>query len=360
MDATGSGKDTQALRGAANWIIVIGVMVGLWAPLLYRPSAVPVNMAPTQLGKAFEQQFPFRAAWRWQYNFARYWLLRALPIQVVKGEDGWLFYRGEAVDDGHVFDDFLGEVSPNEELVATWCETMAKRRAWLASRAIALASLVVPNKETVYPDKLPDQLGRKRGRSRLDSLMEKCGSELIDIRPALAAGRGPRDLYYPLGTHWTSFGAHIGYRATLRALPIDPIPRAAFQEKLRFDPDSWLLEFGGVIPDLSWELDPIESYPACREIEGRCQRILEPDGPKMLQHEPRGITVTNPDEKLPTAVIFHDSFQMWLAPLLAQHFRTAVFVPGAFQAAFVERYKPDVVIIETVERYLARVVEPEP
>lgn len=345
-------------RRAANWIIVLGLLVALWTPLLYALSAVPQFKLSTltQIGDAFEGQFPFRVSWRRQYNAVRYWLLRALPVQVVKGKDGWLFYRAEAVHDGHVFDDFLGEVSPSNELIKAWCESLQKRRSWLSGRGIASVFIVVPNKETVYADKLPDELILKRGRTSLDALSDACGDEFIDLRSSLAEARRSHNVYYPRGTHWTSHGAYVGYRAILKELNLEPMPITAFREVQLTIDDSWLMLFG-IHSEPSPELDPLEPHLACHKADGECRQVLYPNGPADFSTDPRGSIVVQPDLTLPTAVVFHDSFKLWLASYLGQHFRMTVFVPGPYQAAVVEQYKPDVVIIETVERYMPFKVE---
>jgi hypothetical protein len=62
------------------------------------------------------------------------------------------------------------------------------------------------------------------------------------------------------------------------------------------------------------------------------------------------------DRSLPRGVIFHDSFaERLLLPLLAEHFEVLAYAPSAsLDRAVVERFKPDVVIQQVVERKINR------
>jgi hypothetical protein len=64
------------------------------------------------------------------------------------------------------------------------------------------------------------------------------------------------------------------------------------------------------------------------------------------------------DESLPRAVFFHDSYGAHLAPYLSEHFERSVFAWQradfpVFDAALVERERPQIVIQQIVERKLA-------
>jgi hypothetical protein len=110
--------------------------------------------------------------------------------------------------------------------------------------------------------------------------------------------------------------------------------------------------------ELVSELRPSVDYPAICIVEGQRRRLLGVgtfDLCLATKSPGKAEIVSEVDgPRLPTAVIFHDSFMAALRPFLAQSFRRAVYVQGPFDAAVVAREKPDVVLDERVERYLDR------
>jgi hypothetical protein len=362
----------KSARSAAAWIVVFSFFAALWFPLFYAPGSLPIKEIATghltKAGDGFENAFPFRITARLQFNELRYALFRALPPQLLEGRDGWIFYRSEVVKDGEVLTDFLGRAQPTAATVSVWCDTLAKRRLWLNAHGATSLVVVVPNKETVYADMLPDDLVHKRGRTRLDALMGACGQEVVDLRAPLLKARDEHRVYYRSGTHWTSQGAYIGYEAILEALakagrPLTPIPRASFVLRPELNVDSWIPEKYRPPLESDDGLDPTRSYPACYRTKKGCVPLLFP-GWRIIPWttwsaaNPSRIASEQRDSRLPAAVVFHDSFvSFWLAQLLAQHFRRVVFAAGGFDQALIDSEHPDVVIGEAVERYLIRVVQ---
>jgi hypothetical protein len=140
-----------------------------------------------------------------------------------------------------------------------------------------------------------------------------------------------------------------------------PIPRSAFVRRPEPNVDSWLPPEYPRGAENDDGLDPIRSYPACHVGEKGCEPLLIPGWgfvPRAYWDAGRGRLVTEQERSdLPTAVVFHDSFAaLWLAPLLAQHFRRVVFAWEEFDRDLVEAEHPDVVISETVERYMPGLV----
>jgi hypothetical protein len=67
----------------------------------------------------------------------------------------------------------------------------------------------------------------------------------------------------------------------------------------------------------------------------------------------RSISIRSGGEGLPTLVMFRDSFGTALGDLLSRHFRKAVYVTSdLFDRDLIDRERPDVVIVEMVERAL--------
>jgi hypothetical protein len=65
----------------------------------------------------------------------------------------------------------------------------------------------------------------------------------------------------------------------------------------------------------------------------------------------------NRNQSLPSALIYHDSFMNGVLPFLEPHFRHMTSIPltstpGIWNIDWVDSVHPDIVIIESVERYI--------
>ena len=92
----------------------------------------------------------------------------------------------------------------------------------LRERNITLVVVIVPNKSTIYPDKMPSEIQKIGAQSELDllvDLLQKKGPPvLIDLRPALQEARQKKQIYYTTDTHWNPYGAFSAYRAIMNRL----------------------------------------------------------------------------------------------------------------------------------------------
>ncbi len=104
---------------------------------------------------------------------------RILPTVLI-GKDGWMDYTG----DGNI-DDFQNlKPFDNKEEIILRLKTLDQ---YLKSQGITLLIAVAPNKATIYPDKLPDQIKSLPTKSRLDWLITRLEHNnlpiIADLRP---------------------------------------------------------------------------------------------------------------------------------------------------------------------------------
>ena len=72
-----------------------------------------------------------------------------------------------------------------------------------------------------------------------------------------------------------------------------------------------------------------------------------------LAEDKQPFAMATGDRRLPRAVMFHDSFALNLAPLIAEKFQRIVFLSEyEFDLQVIDKERPDVVIQEMVERQL--------
>jgi hypothetical protein len=281
------------------------------------------------------------------------WGKKLLIGQVVRGNAGWLYLGWpEALVTWRNAD-----LCTDTDL-ATFKTTLEERRDWLLGQGIQFLFVVVPDKETIYPEFYPEGFEKLASKSRLDQLVSFLNREsdvhVLDLRGALLGTKGIGQLYYRTDTHWNDLGALVGTReialALATALPSISIPRL----------DDYEPEKSTYAGDLARMLSLSDIF---REDVFRLRRLVPISA--IVSREGLG---TNPQDGflfavdredasgLPRAVVVGDSFAEGLAQFASVCFGRAVFVYSptfeAFAAQLVAQEKPDVVVHLIVERNL--------
>jgi hypothetical protein len=244
----------------------------------------------------------------------------------------------------------------SEKQLAHWAAVLEARRAFLEKRGIHYLFLVVPEKHTVYPEFLPEVMAPVKPQSALDQIISYVAQHtkvrILDVRPALLAGKPLGCLYYKTDTHWNTLGAFIAYQqimARVQAWYPDVKPHQISNyssEDRRVSGD--LASIAGMeseLPEAENRLVP-KFKSSTRFISDAGELI---DFPRFPIDRVRS---ENPAAPIPKLVMFRDSFSTAMLPYLAEHFRSAVFLWRSFDATVVEQEKPDIVIEEIAERVI--------
>lgn len=137
---------------------------------------------------------------------------------VVVGRDGWLYYAGTLNDyqrRNQMSDHELRNIAANLSLVQEYVTAQGK--------GFVLA--IAPNKNTLYPERMPFYEVPGEGQSNLERLLPLLAERQInscDLTSAFQERDGV--LYYERDSHWNGEGALLVYRALTAALPSDHIP----------------------------------------------------------------------------------------------------------------------------------------
>ena len=289
-------------------------------------------------------------AWAWLHIEA----LGVSPSEkLLVGRDGWFFFG-----DDSAIAQARGVAHFDDAELDRWVDVVAARHAWLAERDIAFLLVLVPNKHRLYAEHLPRALRPVHPRSQLDQLalrLEAEGLPVLDLRPVLEAASRRERVYHKTDTHWNAVGAYEAYRAILRALEggrpsLAPLEPVAVRRYERTQPGLGLPRIVGLstaYPEHSIEL--AVARPRAAPTPTRRARIEE----RLRRQLPFQIGTGDPGE--PEALVFHDSFAEALVPYLAESFSRVSFVwESDLIPSVVEAARPDVVIHEIAERFLAR------
>ena len=142
----------------------------------------------------------------------------AHPGAAVEGRDGFLFLGDDYMAN---FAQAMGRRYYSREEVQTTVDAEKNRDAWLAKRGIASEFFVVPAKWSIYPDKLPAWTDGQVLPHVLDQLVTADAASFPDLRPALKQARSTADTYSKLNSHWTQYGAYVGFQAIAARLQKD-------------------------------------------------------------------------------------------------------------------------------------------
>jgi alginate O-acetyltransferase complex protein AlgJ len=273
---------------------------------------------------------------------------RVFPA-VLLGKDGWMHYTG----DGELnYFQNTRKMENEKELV----KKLTTLNQYLKSQGITLLIVVAPDKSTIYPDKLPEQIKPISMQSWLDSLISYAGDNnlpvIVDLRPALRTARQDQDVFFKTDTHWNGYGAFAAYTTIVSALG------SSYPELKPYK-----------ISDLNLKL--VTKGPEIRDTP----RILEvttiTEPASFFAPKKAFVQTLHPveyfgynqfssiqDSKLPTLLMFHDSQGVhYLNDYLSMNFGKSHFIhflsmPEYLTRESIQQFKPDIIIIETVERGL--------
>lgn len=269
-------------------------------------------------------------------------------VDHVLGKEGWIFWRGK-----RVLDVWRGVLPMDASELEAWRTRLEHRRAQCAALGARYLFVFCPEKPTIYPEFLPERFDSV-GPTRLDQLLAhlhgRSDVDVLDLRPTLLAAKANdapgNATYYEVGTHWRARGAALGCAAILDHLKRDfprltPLPLSAYITTPgdgQGDTEARALYLEEEFPQLDHAITPKVLAAELLSLGGF---------PRV-----RSTRVASRPE-LPKAVVFHDSFGVYLEKPMAEAFSRLTMVWNyVFDEELVKREKPDVVVEMFAERTL--------
>lgn len=330
---------------------------------LSEPPRIALNnlkSLPDEFDAYYIDRFGFRNPLIKGHNYIKYKLLKGSSIgKVLIGENGWLY-----LTENETIADFLGHKQLMHDELNQWKLSLEASREFLSQKGCRLLFVIAPNKSTIYPEYLPEHIRGSQGRMRMDQLLEYLSKnspiDFIDLRPVLLEAKKQGLVYHPHDTHWNYMGGFIAYNEICTRLnrwyeELKPklIEDFSIKEEIFAGDLSIMLGLSNKLAEKTNLLIPKQS-PRSEVVN-----LVLPDDyswPRNVKPD-RQIAMENPDAKL-KCVLFHDSFGSngGFRKYLAEHFKKIAFVPAypdlECLKLLVEQEKPDLVIIEIVERKL--------
>lgn len=315
------------------------------------PSGDNITEFPKKFEAWFDDNFAYRALMADIYNNIIVSSGAEIINNVIIGKDGWLYYAA----DGSL-EDIKREARYSDAELEYICARQQECADYLEKLGIGYYLVICPDKHTIYPEYLPDDLADIPGESRFDALAaalsENTTVNFIDTREAVMAEKQNGRAFFKIDTHWNGRGAFAGYTELIERIaedyPVRVITRADCDLTIT---ENWLGGDMAIFLGREDELTDTMYIYAVKDsdlirLETRyAETSPDPERPIVaLENRAR------PD--LPTAVIFRDSFCRMMYPQLADSFSKVTFVwSTSVMNSVVKNEKPDIVIMEYVERY---------
>lgn len=264
--------------------------------------------------------------------------------QVLKGTDGWLFYK--TTTDGEPLDDYIGEARFSDETLQLSAENITRLNDELSAKGIHFVLMVIPNKEQIYSEHIID-VERFSTTTRtdllIDYLQENTDVDIVYPKNELLAYKDKYPLYYKYDTHWNGLGAYIGYSKLMKILygtELFSLDEASISS-------TPLTSYDVVTDDLA--------HLANLRWKYNDETLYTVDGYRF--HNPsdsdKNLCFTN-EECLnsDTLLFIGDSFKASLLPYLEQSFRCSYVSDVAYcSSTRLDEVSPNIVVLEYVERY---------
>lgn len=273
--------------------------------------------------------------------------------QAIIGTNGWMYLSGDKS-----IEDYQKKLRLNPKEMRGSVGGLALFNKELRKNGTRLIVMVAPDKHTIYPQYMPRQIPVLGEMSRMDQFMKfmqenKNNIEVMDLRPALLKNSSSYQLYEKTDTHWNCLGAYYAYQEMMARIS------ATYPETAAHPLTDFTIKVtGNRTRDISkmlgfqyreggWKLNPKFK-----------QNHLSVKNDKVNNINIR--TVENSRKDLPTVMVFHDSFYIaCFNTFFEQHFSRTISIHSRLVNDYrqlIEKEKPDIIIIEAVERNIADVI----
>jgi len=293
------------------------------------------------------------------------------------GYDGWIFY-------GDTIPDYNGKRTFSNTRLKKIAEKMRDRLEWCEKNGIKMYFVIVPNKNTVYPEYMPTEtytlddpdtkepisMGEERAIDIvINYLRENTSVTVIDCREGLMAAKEQypdEELFYKLDTHWNNHGGFAAYSQIMDVICAD-FPNAVKHTKDEYQIDYFDAYFKDEAYYLGWydtlkNDGPVYTLKSGLTATMTYRQDSGPYGEFIHQYVQDDGYADKTDYCIfkneniadaPTMYMVRDSFAIALIPFLKDSFSESIYSwTLSVKRNEIEEKHPDILILEVVERSL--------
>jgi hypothetical protein len=313
-----------------------------------------LSRLPAEADAFLDDGFGFRSPLLTGHSLVHLAMKMSGSPKYMLGKDGWLFHR--SIDQQLAQARGL-DVFTDAEL-ESWIRTMEQRQRWLEQRGIAFFLLIAPSKHSIYPEKLPTW-ANSVGPTRHDQLVERLSEtptplNVVPIRGALLEAKRKHQIYRTTDDHWNDLGAYVAYQQIARSIArIYPNVRVFSMDELELK--TLHRSIGRITRGLNLSGFLREDEPTL--VAPRPGNVIESSllGTGPLWGGDQILLLRTGLEDRPSVLFFRDSFSQPIGRLLSESVHRTILAHhqmGGFQHHLVDRFEPDVVVYQMIERGL--------
>lgn len=310
-------------------------------------SLAAISKYPGLVQAYFDDHLPFKNELVQFYNRLEIGLFHASSSKrVAVGKDGWLFYKDTT--DGDPISDYRGKHLLSESELEQIARNMQITKDNLEAEGREFIIFIPPNKERVYSEYMSDYYGEPAEMYPVRQIVEYLRAHtdvkvvypyqaLMDAKAALGSDI---NLYNKTDTHWNELGAYIGTRELLHALGIElpalDAPEITIEKSKKDSGDlANILNIGAFLDHgYQYVVSGIDFHDV-----------------KAQSADEHSFTSVGADGR--TLVMVRDSFGDKMRYYIGSQFsRSDLFYWDELDIETVRARKADIVVLETVERYV--------
>ncbi len=258
------------------------------------------------------------------------------PNRIVKGKNNWVFLGNQY---NNTLNDAFGNETLNSNQLNNAIKYLEEINDYFKSKNIAFYLVVPPDKNKIYKEFLPYQLNEKETRFTVfkDALKNKTAIHLIDLYDPLINKKTKDELYIKTDSHWNSLGAFIGYNYAVteinKTVPINIQQLGDY----RVSNEKTIGDAGKLINIKD-------------EVTNVVLEKLIKSNVKLINGNRNELHYINPDQNI-KLMMHRDSFSnAWINFFNESFGETKYLRSYNIDKNEIEKFKPDVVIFEIIER----------
>lgn len=293
------------------------------------------------------------------------------------GKEGWLFLCNDSND---CIGQYTGQLKLSKDVINQYVNHYQTIQKFYRKKGIHYLLTVVPGKESIYSEFLPDSVVSSRDTTVRDQFILAINPELdvaiLDLKQVLIANKYKGQLFFKNDSHWNYFGAMIACKAIITELRKKFFTLPEFNEtsftliidneercSLDLNKKNRLNYKKGVYSE---NTDSVEQTIAISAIAIQSNKsaieIIEHPYQHLSKTRPTHLFKNKNKTNLPRAIVVRDSYTTWMIPFLTEYFSESLFVWARYvDNTVVESFKPDVIIEQVIDRFLIqnRIKQPE-
>lgn len=300
---------------------------------------------PKKFDDYYNDHLPFRGELKQIWTNVNYDLFHTTTDnRVVIGKDNWFFYRGDKS-----IEQVQGTLEYSNEHKENILRRIQQNKSKLKEKGIDMYIMIIPNKENIYREYLPNSIPIKTSTSRTEELIQyietKSDIEIVYPKQELLQAKEKYQIYRKYDTHWNDVGALIG-TISLQKM-INPEFEYSHFDIIQTEKEEGkdLANFASLNAKVSEKtLEVTNFYPEVTYKKTTKEKYEE--------------YISNSDNHK-TVLFIGDSFRTSMKGYFSKLYDRIFYMHQRdYTKDIIEEIKPDIIVFETVERY-SSVIEKE-